>query len=57
MGAGGGGGGPNLSFILSKTVVCSGCQRQMTFTCVFPAGGPAGGGEEGGCERRQNGGG
>lgn len=31
--------GPNLLFILSKSVVCSGYQRQMTFTCVFPAGG------------------
>lgn len=37
--------GPNLLFILSKIVVCSDYQRQMTFTCVFPAGG--GGGEEG----------
>lgn len=37
--------GPNLLFILSKIVVCSGYQRQMTFTCVFPAGG--GGGRRG----------
>ena len=34
--------GPNLLFILSKIVVCSGYQRQMTFTCVFPAGGGQG---------------
>lgn len=31
--------GPNLLFTLSKIVVCSGYQRQMTFTRVFPAGG------------------
>lgn len=46
--------GPNLLFILSKIVVCSGYQRQMTFTCVFPAGGGGGGG--GGQGRRNTGG-
>lgn len=40
--------GPNLLFILSKIVVCSGYQRQMTFTCVFPAEGGGGGVKDGG---------